>query len=291
MTIDGKKLINPIIYFFGGLFGFIFLAINQISAFVKYNGETESEAVANAYKFFELDFGETDGIKGAFLMVFVVLCVVAIIITCIAMMGVGVVRLLQEIGIEIPGSSVFSVIGKIASIVNMVASSCSFLFLLIFCLANTRTESSWGIEYSAGLYPGAGAYLLMIFSVAVFVVPIIMDSLCKDNDQPKTAYVCTACGKNCKAGSKFCDACGAPVEAQVQYPTVYVCSGCGKKAKASEKFCSACGGAIVQQVVYPTVRTCSVCGQKAGKNDKFCVSCGGAVVEQVLAPQNQDAEA
>ena len=67
MTIDGKKLINPILYFLGGLFGFIFLAINHISAFMRYDGESESQAIANAYKFFELDFGEAGGIKGAFL--------------------------------------------------------------------------------------------------------------------------------------------------------------------------------------------------------------------------------
>lgn len=288
MTIDGKKLISPILYFLGGLFGFIFMAINQISVFMKYEGESESQAVANAYKFFELDFGETGDIKGAFLMVFVVLCVIAIIITSIAMMGVGVIKLLKELGIEIPGASVFAIVGKIASLANVIACCASFFFLLIFCLVNIRKETSWGITYSAGLYPGAGAYLLMIFSIGIFVAALIMDGICAKDDQPKTAYVCTACGKTCKAGSQFCDACGAPVEAQVQYPVAYLCSACGKKAKASEKFCSDCGGAIIQQVVYPTVRICSVCGQKVGKKDNFCVSCGGAVVEQVLAPQNQN---
>lgn len=287
MTINVKKLINPILYFLGGLFGFIFLAVNHLSVFMKYNGESESEALANAYKFFELDFGETDGIKGAFLMFFVVLCVVAIIITSIAMIGTGVIKLLKEIGIEIPGAPVFAKVGKIATLVYMIACCASFFFLLIFCLCNIRSESSWGVTYTAGLLPGAGAYLLMIFSVVIFVATTVLENLFANDDQPKTAYVCTACGKTCKAGSQFCDACGAPVAAQIQYPTAYLCSACGHKAKASEKFCSACGGAIVQQVVYPTVRICTACGQKAGKNDKFCVSCGGAVVEKTLTPEEQ----
>ena len=203
------------------------------------------------------------------------------------MIGTGVIKLLKEIGIEIPGAPVFAKVGKIATLVYMIACCASFFFILIFCLLNTETQEWAGYTYSAGLTPGAGAYLLMIFSVMIFVATTVLENLFANDDQPKTAYVCTACGKTCKAGSQFCDACGAPVAVQVQYPIVYLCSACGQKAGKNDNFCSACGGAIVQQVVYPTVRICSACGQKAGKNDKFCVSCGGAVVEKTLTPEEQ----
>ena len=288
MTINVKKLINPILYFLGGLLGFIFLGVNQISAFVKIDGESQVQPLINAYKFFEMDLGGSSDFKGAFLMILALLCTIVIIVASIALIGVSVVKILKEVGIEIPFVDIFSKVGKIATLVFMIASCASFFFLLILGLINTVSETYYGLyKYTAGLTPGAGAYLLMIFSVVIFVATTVLENLFANDDKPKTAYVCTACGKTCKAGSQFCDACGAPVAAQIQYPTAYLCSACGHKAKASEKFCSACGGAIVQQVVYPTVRICTACGQKAGKNDKFCVSCGGAVVEKTLTPEEQ----
>lgn len=248
MSIDGKKLISPIVYFLGGLFGFIFMAINHISAFMSHEDEFETEAIATGYKFFDLDFSEaSSGIEGEFLMVFVVIFLSAVILACIALMGVGAVKFVKELAVDIPGMKVFSIIGKIASLVYLIASGASYTFILIFGLVNIN--ESYG--YTFGMLPGVGAYMLIVFAAATFVLTLVMDKICQKEEKDCAVCVCSSCGKICNSGSAFCDACG---------------------------------NAVVKQL---RGRVCSVCGAKAGKKDDFCISCGGVVVEQTIDTQAQ----
>lgn len=62
----------------------------------------------------------------------------------------------------------------------------------------------------------------------------------KEEVQPKAEtdeLVCKQCKSVLSPGQKFCQKCGARVDAQ----DVKVCSRCGAELKAEQKFCSACG--------------------------------------------------
>lgn len=51
---------------------------------------------------------------------------------------------------------------------------------------------------------------------------------------------CGQCGKENKAGAKFCKFCGSPlIEEKVRF-----CTECGNKIKLGKKFCSACGAKV-----------------------------------------------
>jgi hypothetical protein len=57
------------------------------------------------------------------------------------------------------------------------------------------------------------------------------------------APVCAGCGAELKANSKFCSACGTPVQGaqEVEVPPAPVCAGCGAELKAHWKVCPECG--------------------------------------------------
>ena len=282
MEINVKKLISPVIYILSGIFGFIFMALDFLSAqaggHVLYG--------FNAYKFISAPV-DTYAKVGFFKVLASIFLVIAIIV-CVLLIIIGIVKLIYALGFEIPAiSGVLSKISKyfiIALIANLALFGGAFLFALIFGLANSNSYGGW--------VPGAGAYLLLIFAALEYAGEFVLnkmfgDELAEDTSaSPKTVYVCTACGKKCKAGTNFCDACGKPVEAKIAYPVVYTCSACGKKAKATEKFCSACGQPIVKKELVPTTYVCSACGAEAKKDDKFCAACGGAVVEKKTDSNN-----
>ena len=51
---------------------------------------------------------------------------------------------------------------------------------------------------------------------------------------------CGYCGKENKAGAKFCKFCGtALIKEEVRF-----CTECGNKIKPGKKFCSACGAKV-----------------------------------------------
>ncbi len=281
MEINVKKLISPIIYILSGVLGFIFMALD----FIIVHSSGHSVGLSSAYKFIGLSSAYS---KVPFFKVLASIFLVLGIIICVVLILIGIVKLLTALNFEIVGiSELLPKISKyfiFALIANLAIFGIAFISSLIFELANS-------VSYG-GYAPGVGAYLLLFFAVAEFAGESVLNKKFgeeleeKAPNAPKMVYVCTSCGKKCKAGTNFCDACGKPVEAKIAYPVVYVCSACGKKAKATEKFCSACGQPIVKKELVPTTYVCSACGAEAKKDDKFCASCGGAVVEKQANTNN-----
>ena len=50
-----------------------------------------------------------------------------------------------------------------------------------------------------------------------------------------------------------------------------LCSACGKENPAQTKFCAECGASL-----RPTNSTCKTCGGSIAANSKFCPECGAA---------------
>jgi len=77
--------------------------------------------------------------------------------------------------------------------------------------------------------------------------------------QPKEEKMkCPHCGKEIKAGSKFCPECGKP--------TGNVCPKCGATVSEGAKFCPECGTSLKL--------TCPKCGHELKNGTKFCPECG-----------------
>jgi membrane protease subunit (stomatin/prohibitin family) len=90
---------------------------------------------------------------------------------------------------------------------------------------------------------------------------------------PQTAPVsaptvkCPKCGATNSTASKFCNDCGAKMEASA--PTV-PCVKCGAHLQPGAKFCSECGATQEKQ-------RCSKCQAELGPGAKFCNECGTKV--------------
>jgi membrane protease subunit (stomatin/prohibitin family) len=79
---------------------------------------------------------------------------------------------------------------------------------------------------------------------------------------------CPKCGTPNQAGVKFCQNCGANVQAQPQAATVQ-CPHCQAQVQAGAKFCNNCG-----QSMEP--KTCKNCNNPLPPDAKFCGNCGTA---------------
>ncbi|MBQ8388608.1 MAG: zinc ribbon domain-containing protein [Clostridia bacterium] len=283
MNLNVKKLINGCIYAGVGLFGFIFMAFDLIFAYASGFGYDESMSLPNGqgtgYGFIGMDAA---GSELEFFKILASILLVLAIISFVVLLCIGALKILDAVGIEItfltPFAALIEKIIKIFVLVYACLIAAIFLFTLIWCLANS--QSQYGI--TAGAAPGIGAYLLLIFAVAAFAVPLVLDKVMPDQAsggaQPRTIFVCSQCGKKCAAGAKFCDACGGQVVTKVQYPVVFVCSQCGAKASRNDRFCNACGAPIVMKEIRPVTYACSACGKPATAGEKFCGACGGPVV-------------
>lgn len=73
---------------------------------------------------------------------------------------------------------------------------------------------------------------------------------------------CPTCGKPNSAGTKFCNDCGAKMEAS-QVP----CVKCGAELREGAKFCSECGATQEKQ-------KCANCRAELAAGAKFCPECG-----------------
>ena len=61
-----------------------------------------------------------------------------------------------------------------------------------------------------------------------------------ENGPEEMKVCCSRCGKENKAGAKFCKFCGSPIaEEKARF-----CTECGNKIKPGKKFCSACGAKV-----------------------------------------------
>jgi membrane protease subunit (stomatin/prohibitin family) len=79
---------------------------------------------------------------------------------------------------------------------------------------------------------------------------------------------CPKCGTPNQAGVKFCNNCGAQVQAQQQAATVE-CPNCHAQVQGGAKFCNNCG-----QSMEP--KACKNCNNPLPPGAKFCGNCGTA---------------
>ena len=104
----------------------------------------------------------------------------------------------------------------------------------------------------------------------------------------ESKFVCSGCGKEYPAGTKFCSECGGkieekkPVIVQKEEAPKFVCTGCGKEYPAGTKFCSECGGIVAEKSAAQPVKkiVCTKCGKEYPDGGKFCSECGGKIEEK-----------
>jgi ribosomal protein L40E len=118
--------------------------------------------------------------------------------------------------------------------------------------------------------------------------------------------VCSRCGAEVPAGSRFCNHCGGPVEMAKPLTLDTVCPSCGAVVTAGNKFCNRCGTTLTQpaaQTARPTVPSaaqtaqpvvppttpkvpmsapvtgdqCKYCGSPIPAGNNFCPTCGQSV--------------
>ena len=78
--------------------------------------------------------------------------------------------------------------------------------------------------------------------------------------------------------AKFCKVCGATLIVPVSEATT--CPVCGKQLRAGARFCSYCGQPIAASPVTPLqTRSCPYCGAVLRSNACFCKSCGKSLLE------------
>lgn len=258
-----------------GIFHYILLAIPYVAAFAKYGSESQSEG-ASGYRVMDI----WEGFSG----VMSSLVQILVLVVSIVLLAIGIIALLKEFGIfdltEKLGKDVdLKKLGEYGLLAYAGLNVLLFVFLLIFCIANT--ESIMGMKYGYRL--SAGMFITLIIAIgAVVGNKLVEKKFPMDENASITIYKCSQCGQKAKAGVKFCTACGgAVIETQPEPKPVYVCSGCGASAKKGVNFCPSCGGAVIETQPAPKpVYVCSGCGASAKKGTNFCPSCGGQIVEK-----------
>ncbi len=99
--------------------------------------------------------------------------------------------------------------------------------------------------------------------------------------------VCSSCGKEYPAGSKFCPHCGAetakPKVVEVEKTVeVAICRKCGVKMPIGTSFCPSCGAPVIEEEKKPApepkreskIEKCPVCGEILPSDAVVCPSCG-----------------
>ena len=259
-----KKMISPIICIVAGILGLIFMGLDHMSY---YYG-----SLCNSYDFVGFDF---TGLEVTVFQVFAAIMVVLAIIISILLIIIGVLHILSifldMVSFFEKAEPVFSKIAGALILSFAIVSALAFVFTLIFGFCNPRYK----------FLPAVGLYLLMCFAAAEAIAVAILNRMFSNIDKaPKLAYVCTACGKTCRTGDRFCDACGSSVEPKTLYPTIYVCSSCNHKASAKDRFCPVCGNPVVKREAIPSVSVCPSCGRSVTGESKFCPSCGTPMVKK-----------
>jgi len=84
--------------------------------------------------------------------------------------------------------------------------------------------------------------------------------------QAQPMVICPKCGFQNPQTAKFCNNCGAPMQAQAQ--GTITCPKCGSSNVAGAKFCVNCGTTLQAMI------KCAKCGTEAPTGTKFCPNCG-----------------
>ena len=231
MTVNLKRVFNPLICAAAGLFNFIFMFFNYAVVFFSAFGEGESvgrsayqsmsfgdESLANGMDMILSNLGKDANLT--FLLVFVSLLLIFMAVLSAGLLFAGIVGLLREFAnVNILGSVAPGVVMKLSKKVlkaNLWTNIISAILLGVCCLVNFYSGSIFGQKISLGMRPGFGMILLFVLSIVAWKMLLKYE---KKFFAPNTAntsntvYVCSACGEKFNAADKFCNKCGAPVVA------------------------------------------------------------------------------
>ncbi len=222
-----KRLFNPLICTFAGLFNFIFMFLNYAAVFASQGSESESHGLS-AYE--SLKFGDESlanileellGLFGkdaqaTFLLVFVSILLISMIIISIGLLFVGCVGLVRECaGINLLGGIKLPLVNRISKMLMKTYFVCNIVaagLLLVSCLINLYTGNIYGYKISLGLRPGIGMFFLLIFAIAEWIVFVKLEKkLLAQSNAVTATYQCSVCGTKATANDKFCSSCGSPV--------------------------------------------------------------------------------
>lgn len=236
-----------------GLLNLILMAFPYATAYVEYGSYEMSEG-ASGYTVMGTFDGGFGGVMSS-------LVLVLILIGGLAMLALGACGLLKAMG-NLPGFpeeigglktkqiAEYALLGMAGLHVLLL------IFMFIFSLSNS--ESAYG--YSAGVGLGFGLFFSLIVAGGAAGLYLWAKQnkpeMIEGDTQPAIApATCAKCGAVLADGTKFCVACGTPVEqapaqpevpAQPEAPVAPVCSGCGAPVGADTKFCTTCGTPVNQ---------------------------------------------
>ncbi len=86
--------------------------------------------------------------------------------------------------------------------------------------------------------------------------------------------ICPSCGTANNPGVKFCQNCGAKLEAPPPAPAGVTCPACGTANAPGTKFCGGCGAKLEIPAPAPAPSLCPACGAEVPDGNKFCPQCG-----------------
>jgi DNA-directed RNA polymerase subunit RPC12/RpoP len=120
----------------------------------------------------------------------------------------------------------------------------------------TVQKSAESLSKSSGGAIGAGAVIL----------PQVLQQP-QPQAQAQPMVLCPKCGFQNPQTSKFCNNCGAPMQA----PGGVTCPKCGASNAAGTKFCSNCGNPLQATI------KCPQCNTEIPAGTKFCPNCGAKI--------------
>ncbi len=228
MTVNMKRIFNPLICAAVGLFNFIFMFFNYAVVFLSAFGEGESvgrsayqsmsfgdESLANGMDMILSNLGKDANLT--FLLVFVSLLLIFMAVLSAGLLFAGIVGLLREFAnVNILGSVAPGVVMKLSKKVlkaNLWTNIISGILLGVCCLVNFYSGSIFGQKVSLGMRPGFGMILLLVLSIVAWKMLLKYEKKFFAPKAAGTVYVCSACGEKFSAADKFCNKCGAPVVA------------------------------------------------------------------------------
>ena len=162
-----KKFIRPGFYITVGFFNLIWLLLNHVTA-IAVNDMIKIKNGASSGIGFIFNSVGTDG---ALFKILAALSLVAVFLLSLALIGIGVIKLLQALGVDLPFMNgdikkYFDLATALVLLVNLCACGSDFIFVNIFCLCNISIVYSTTMSMSAGV----GCWLLSIWAAGAFFV-------------------------------------------------------------------------------------------------------------------------
>ncbi len=188
MSINLKKLLNPLACFVVGVFNFILMCFNYAVAYASYGSEKMSEGV-NGYEFMTAASDLSD--SSSFTLAFTSVLVIILLVLSILMILFGLFGAFKatSAGANVLPALNTKLINKISTIamlsyigINVLAAIFSFITLIVV------REKMWGV--TIGVRPGFGMYIMLIFPIIVFVALKLFGPMVKNQSavQPNNGY-------------------------------------------------------------------------------------------------------